>query len=318
MTFFGYCAYNPILITLKVHYFLNHWLIEIGVHLLKNIVNWLKFIFFVMINRRKFSLTPLKIYPLLEVYSMRENITIEKLMQISKVARRFRKLIDNPIRVKLIRVGRKQDGGYLIPKLHYSAGISIGIGQEISFETSPQLKDTSIAMFDHTINFDNVIKNKPLNLKFFQLGLGDKNSSQIKTLSEIKRLSGLDFKNLVFIKIDIEGNELQSLQNCDLNEFAAIIIELHWLENIFYSDKLQKFEHILNILTDKHQIVNAHVNNFGKLFNVGNIILPDVIELSLIRTNLVASISINEKSFFKNRQKNSPCRLDFPEIWPFQ
>ena len=205
----------------------------------------------------------------------------------------------------LIRIGRNNDGGYLICKEDlYKSDllISLGIADDWSFEKDFQLqKDIEIFAYDASINkkifFKRFIKSlikiyNPLltiqsfitfldYLKFFSkqkthhikkfVGLNSHNNIELNcTLSSI-----LDKKNAknIFLKIDVEGSEYRLLDTLILNQskICSLIIEMHDCDL-----HLQKIENFIKNF--KLNLVHIHANNNGEIRLEDK--LPLVLELT--------------------------------------
>jgi hypothetical protein len=163
-------------------------------------------------------------------------------------------------------------------------------------------------MFDHTIPD---LISLPENMTFYKKGLARIHSKDLLTFNEIQLLADVNASDCQLLKIDIEGNEYDSLQSSDFSDYSTIVIELHWLEKMFYSEEYPKLVKLMDHLTFSHRIVNVHANNWSHLFNIGNIVLPDVVELSLVREDLLVQLPKGPKA-----NLNLPCRRNYPEIWP--
>ena len=74
---------------------------------------------------------------------------------------------------KLIRVGRKNDGGYVLPGILINETdglLSFGYGYDSSFEEEYiNLSNNSVIIFDHTCDYKKLIKNLLKNFKRFLL-----------------------------------------------------------------------------------------------------------------------------------------------------
>ena len=126
-----------------------------------------------------------------------------------------------------LRIGKKNDGGYVIVNLpgKYDLFISGGISNDISFEEHflniyPNLKCFA---FDGTIN--NLPKNND-NINFIKKNLGDTNDANTTDLDEY-----MENNTNIFMKIDIEGHEFKLLpiiiKNNKMNNIKQLVIEIH-------------------------------------------------------------------------------------------
>ena len=174
----------------------------------------------------------------------------------------------------LIRVGKNNDGGYLVNKNDINQTdilISFGIGDEWSFEN---YFNCQIYAYDGQIaplkNFDS------LNRTFINKNVGKENKNTQVSISSI-----LDKKFNVFLKCDIDGGEYQILD--ELIEYAqiftGIVIEFHTIS------KNSNFNHIVNFISKiGMKLVHTHINNYF-YYITPNGIIPDTIELTFSSAN---------------------------------
>ena len=108
----------------------------------------------------------------------------------------------------------------------------------------------------------------------------------------------LDKYSNIFLKMDIEGKEIDWIDAVDLNllkNIKQIVIEIH------DTDK-NKFKVLqaLKKLGTTHYIIHSHGNNNDGITNK----IPHVLELSMIRKDLLNELKFNTT--------NLPSKLDFP------
>jgi hypothetical protein len=72
----------------------------------------------------------------------------------------------------------------------------------------------------------------------------------------------------------------------ELSDFEVITFEVHWFEKIveddFYNNALTMFEK----LNKNHIPIWLHVNNFGKMFFIEGLSIPQTLELTFMRRDL--------------------------------
>lgn len=212
----------------------------------------------------------------------------------------------------LIRLGGVNDGGYVTSKsivINSSCLISIGISYDISFEydfVRLSSAKKSVYMYDKTtepyslkyiisriLSSVKFLSPKPIlaYVKFlFKLKyllnshslLSKTNVSNTSGMGEItisQILSSIPFKEKIFLKIDIEGNEYKILPEIiqHIASFSSIVIEFHSVG--------VNFELIKNFVKDLSSsgllLDHLHVNNYGGINETG---LPNVLELSFSRS----------------------------------
>lgn len=241
----------------------------------------------------------------------------------------------------LVRVGRNYDGGYVISKSlieNTEILLSFGINDDWSFEKDvyKRFNIKSVA-YDFSVNrftflrrgilnikffFGDIIKRKKICFKrfseayknfllsvsfnsffirnkFFSVGLDKETHDNFLSLSDIIKRHG---NNSFFLKVDIEGYEYNVFKDIVSNSqyFKGIAMEIHEIHK-----KIDQFKFLLEQLCSKYFIYHIHANNYGSLEKIKG--FPDVIEISCIRKDLVAS-----PSFFSNLSHLPIAGKDFP------
>lgn len=234
----------------------------------------------------------------------------------------------------LIRLGKKNDGGYVISKKSLEMDnclLSFGMCNDWSFEedfTKLNLKNY-VHIYDHTVdlsfflfrlyksikrifyfksNISNVFKktNELVNyiklsrskIKHYKKKISNEHSAQFANLKE--SLDEMKHNGKLMLKIDIEGDEFEILKNVNLysEKIHTLIVEFHDLDT-----KLDDFEKLIKYINKKFYIIHIHGNNYSKCGTNG---IPNTLELTFL----------NLKMFFKNNKQtkiNFPIKnLDFP------
>jgi len=179
-----------------------------------------------------------------------------------------------------IRIGRKQDGGYIFLNdfKNIKIAYSFGISNEISFEKELADKNIDIYMYDHSIN-QLPFENSKFHWK--KIGLcGIKNEDQnMKTLSELIQENGHSKEDNMILKIDIEGYEwkvFQFLPFSILRQFKFIVAEFH------FGDSEIEYYNILKRMLITHKIFHTHCNNCGEMINLNGLKICQALEISFI------------------------------------
>jgi hypothetical protein len=192
----------------------------------------------------------------------------------------FRSLLPVQTEIDLVRIGGRNDGGYLVPNIleGIQGLISPGVGKSISFDTD-FARNIPGLLIDGTV--DRPI-NMPTNLDFLPKLLGGVEGISLKQILD-GYFPGMD--NLI-MQMDIEGSEWEVLTEAneiDLSRFRIIIIELHKLHLL---SNRERFNHSFNPATNKllklFTVVHLHCNNGGGFFYFQGIKLPRIIELTLL------------------------------------
>jgi FkbM family methyltransferase len=196
----------------------------------------------------------------------------------------------------LVRIGSKNDGGYIIAEgFEYDYFVSCGISTDITFEID-FLNKYNVKC----IAFDGTIQSFPENdksIEWIPKNIGYVNNSKNTNLKEYIR----DYNN-IFLKMDIEGYEfnwIDSLSIEELQKFSQIVIEIHCPFGVYKNNILRK-------LSITHYPVHIHGNNCGGM--IKDIIIPGifpiVFEVTYIRKDL-----LDENVIYKI-QKQFPTELD--------
>ena len=203
----------------------------------------------------------------------------------------------------LIRLGRNNDGGYLIgynTVQNAQSLISFGILDDCSFEKDFKNKNlVDIFCFDHTdyksywirriyndlgasiYNFNfSFLKNTILRYFEFKKFFKEKKNFLFKkniikgSLKELLECTNL-IKKPLLIKIDIEGSEYRLLDEILFYQkfLTGLVIEFHDVD--LNKDKIIDFSNKLNL-----ELVHIHANNFGGVDSKNN---PLVLEISYSR-----------------------------------
>lgn len=217
----------------------------------------------------------------------------------------------------LVRLGRNNDGGYLVGEKTIKATktlISLGINDDWSFEKDFEKKKTYLKtlMYDDNLNFFFLLKNfffkKGLKLKitalrnlYYFILFDQKKMFKIKInkynfIPIIKK-----FKN-IFLKIDIEGDEYQLLKDIIKykNRVVGLSIEFHSVDI--------KIEKIVSFIKDlDFKITNIHINNY---VNYGKDLIPRVVEMTLeknpkiIKYSYLKESNLNQKNNIYGKEIN--------------
>lgn len=203
--------------------------------------------------------------------------------------------------LKLIRLGKDYDGGYVVPEKAINESDALfgyGIAGDISFEDQFALKYDKLAFgFDCATNPEEIRRQiKSEKCKFIHECIGtdkyiynyQKSSELVSTFDQQIDKLGLKNKN-IFIKMDIEGAEYEAMNTIlDSNEnVTGIVIEVHFSDN---PNQIIKLINLINKIERKFKLVHLHANNAGAgAFQAPNLIgkIPRIIELTYINNNLV-------------------------------
>jgi hypothetical protein len=226
-----------------------------------------------------------------------------------------------------IRIGNKNDGGYIAlreicekTKNVYSFGIGDDVGFELDFA-----KQWSQARFNL---FDPTIKKLPVEhprFKFLKCGTFNPDESMAKD---------------ALLKMDVEYNEWDMISNVTDNQllcFSQILIEVHIVHaepranlteyfhgfyqgvlNQINNNLFKKYSNILKRLCKYFYIFHAHANNSLKTITADSYKIPPLLELSLVRKDLVSTVTETQCKFPVDGLDfpNKTDRGDILNWWP--
>lgn len=191
----------------------------------------------------------------------------------------------------LIRIGSRNDGGYLIPNIldKIDFCISPGVDKTVLFEKQ-LLHEYKIKSYliDHTVDE---------NEKFLQEF--DFTKKKLGIISNEKETNLEDFYNKKIInkskngilQIDIEGDEykvLLSTSNEILKKFKILIVEFHNLDKINHKFNYSVINSLLDKILKNFDVSHVHPNNFsGKINFFKDVSIPEIIEVTFLRKDLI-------------------------------
>lgn len=238
----------------------------------------------------------------------------------------------------MLRLGDNSDGGYVISNkilTNCKYCLTFGLGDNFSFEIDLLKKNQNVKIiaYDHTVNFQfwikhslfwlwHLIRYRNFNLRFiyflkylyffkvkknihYKIKISKKTCSIFETISKNQINS-----QLTLLKIDIDGDEYQIIDEINKFDFLGVIIEFeNFDQNI---DKIKKF-----IISNKNlKIAHIHANNF---LNYGIDNLPQAVEITFINSKYCNSNIINKKEYpikdldFSNNSLKEDLKIYFEE-----
>ena len=204
---------------------------------------------------------------------------------------------------KLIRVGSKRDGGYLVPdilsKIKYC--FSAGVGTNSSFEDN--LKKFKIKSFlaDGTVSYYG-------QHQFVRKNINTFNDHKNITFEKFVEVSlGNKKDNNLLLKMDIEGDEIKTLCNIGeslLKNTAIFIIEFHNFDIILNKFGLAMYDCAFTKLLKYFSICHIHPNNAWGVTEIFNIEIPNFIECTFLNNRYI--------------KKKSKIKYSLPHIFDCQ
>ena len=232
---------------------------------------------------------------------------------------------------ELIRLGKNNDGGYLIPKKSLNSSnklYSFGLHDDYSFEKDFYKKtNVEVVCYDKSVNFKFFLKPflfghfsklfKYLGYRFFFDG---KKRKHLKKdiiprgtyqfdyevdSADIDSIIKEDPSNDIFFKIDIEGSEYRILSQLikHSSHISGLVIEFH--------DCDLNLDKIINFVENfELQIVHIHVNNWDYISSTG---LPRALEITFSPKQFNSKLKDEDKKYpISLDQSNAPNMKDLP------
>ena len=198
-----------------------------------------------------------------------------------------------PSAFRLLRIGGKTDGGYLVPDDLSGVGhcFSPGVDNRKTFEDELSLR---YGIHCHMADFSSSVEDfrTPLlagKQTFRKKWLGTKTAGDDISLEDWMLAADIGADAELMLQMDIEGAEysvIPSLSREALSRFRIVLLELHDLDNLrdmeWAKNRLLPLVHVLR--TD-FEVIHAHPNNCCEIVSVapGYPSVPRILELTLIR-----------------------------------
>ena len=187
---------------------------------------------------------------------------------------------------RLVRIGPKGDGGYLLPDDldGIAACLSPGVSTESGFDFAIAERGIDVFMADASV--DGPMVSHP-RFHFEKKYLGPVSEGNFVTIQEFCQsipavAGGLD----LLMQMDIEGAEYPVLLSMDralMSRFRIIVLELHGLDSMVHEFGFSLIKAAVEKLLADHSVVHLHPNNCcGSVISQG-IEIPRVMEVTLYR-----------------------------------
>lgn len=217
-----------------------------------------------------------------------------------------------PVGYDFIRIGNKNDGGYLMLDdfMDSTVAYSFGINTDVTWDSDMVDRGYEVYMYDHTIN---ELPYERDGFRFFKKGIADKKNhvDDVEHLEDIIRMNNhLEESNMI-LKMDVEGAEwgFISLTNENiLKKFRQCVFEFH---NLLDMNKFDLHMECIKKLNKVFMPVHVHANNYGDVICCTNKIYPDSIEVTYVNKEYYSNFTKREKNIHK---LDAPCNPFMDEI----
>ena len=184
-----------------------------------------------------------------------------------------------------VRIGSQGDGGYVMPSssLKSDTVLSIGIGNEVSFDDQLAALGARVIQFDHTIQGS---PSKHPNVEFHRKGWGVRDEGPFASLRSMVEMFDWRHARHPILKFDTEGAEwacLADASSADLALFEVLTGEFHDFHNLINREDFDQVNAVFTKLCQTHRVIHMHANNAGGIVMMGGIPFPRLLELTWMR-----------------------------------
>jgi len=214
--------------------------------------------------------------------------------------------------IDLVRIGGDLDGGYVMldtlrpPAV--TAGYGFGVGHDVSWDVAVAGRGIDLALYDHTVRG---LPEPVPRARFVRQGIrGVEAVPGCRTLAEVIADNGHVGRTDLVLKMDIEGAEwpvLAEVTGATLAQFAQIAIEFHGLSRVLAPDGHAEIVAGLAKLAATHVPVHVHGNSYHLPVWIGDLVLPEVLEVTWVRRR-------DHEGRFVPRTEPFPTDLDRPNL----
>lgn len=185
-----------------------------------------------------------------------------------------------------IRVGGVGDGGYWVPNdlNGIQAVFSPGVGNLSQFELFFAERDIPCFMVDASVAGPS--QDHP-NFHFQPVWLSKKTIPG-ETISLEDWIGASAPAGDLLLQMDIEGDEYPAFLAVDqslLIRFRIIVLEVHNVTSITSRAGLQLVDALMDRLLETHEVVHSAPNPVCRTINIGQLSIPNCVELTLRRLN---------------------------------
>ncbi len=230
---------------------------------------------------------------------------------------RVRKTLDflKPVGVRdvgKIRMGRDLDGGYVMLDDFFGIGgaVSAGIANDASWDLDVAARGIDVFQFDPSVPGPPEDNER---FHFERLRIVPRDLAGGISLDTVVQEKFSDSTAPLLLKMDIEGNEwdvLSGLGEETLLRFRQIVCEFHDLDRLGEPEFRSRAYDVFAKLARFHAVIHVHGNNCSNFANVGNVMVPQSLEISFALRS--AYHLVDELMIFPTRfdRPNQPGRAD--------
>lgn len=207
-----------------------------------------------------------------------------------------------------LRIGSDGDGGYVMPASSRRSNtvLSIGIGNEVSFDDELAALGARVIQFDHTIEAS---PSRHPNVEFHRKGWGAHDGGGFVSLRSMVDLIDWTAARHPILKFDTEGAEWSCLGEAaseDLARFEVLTGEFHDFQHLTDRGYHDRVSSVFEKLGRTHRVIHLHANNAGGLLMMGGVPFPRLLELTWMHKS--------SATFHGHSSEPIPGPLDRPNV----
>jgi hypothetical protein len=168
-------------------------------------------------------------------------------------------------------------------------------------------KGCLVHIFDHTVK---CLPEEHEGVFHYRQALhgSEQSSKHSTTLQKIILNLGMQRSSSNYLKLDIEGSEWEVLDSFgfQLAIFEQIVVEFHDFFKLTDPEFRNRAVRVFESLNQNFVICHSNGNNWRPIVNFGSIAIPEVLEVTFVRRDLVTSGNTEE---FNHYVLNNPQRL---------
>lgn len=220
---------------------------------------------------------------------------------------------------KLIRLGPKGDGGYLLPDdlTGIKACFSPGVSDVSGFEKDCADLGMSVFLADKSVKQPAEFHER---FHFTKKHIGITTNDEFMTIDDWVTTSLLESQEDLLLQIDIEGYEYEtfiSASNLLMSRFRIIVAEFHDLHVLWSKPFFRLASHTFEKILQTHTCVHIHPNNCCGSVTIQGLEIPRIAEFTFLRNDRVKNPSfatVFPHSLDEDNQANKP-HLPLPKWW---
>ena len=213
-----------------------------------------------------------------------------------------------------IRIGGPGDGGYvLVDRLRAGQPVmSFGVGPSVTFDLDLAEREHRILLFDHTIE---ALPGEHEGFTWYREGVAGAADPTQRLFTLADHMAKLPHGcEAPILKLDVEGAEWDVLTETSmglLRRFEQIVVELHELPRLEERRFRSMAWKALATMSSAFTLCHVHANNYGGIQTVCGFPIPETLEVTYIRSDLVQAVA--STTFYPTPLDTGNC-LDWPDF----